>query len=885
MGPRAKSFSVRPVLVGVSAAVITIGVGCGIALHQPNASSPDGLLKRADELAWKNQWIAAKPLYERARIGFLKQHQPAKALYAEVSEIPVDVEHSNVPSELARLTADLQRPEASDPRTRLRILEVLGMLETNYDGAFALKTWTEVGRLATEQGRFWLATRATGEQGIAAYFLGDLATAKKKVGAAWKIAQYGGDPGAHIRYASMFGAGEVDQHHYKTALEPLNEAIDTAKHTGAAYPTIAVYAKIEALANLGRFDEALQLTDEAEAKVRQYDLKPHLVDVRRLRAITYLLMNQTPKAIVQYDSAIRLAEQIGYWRAVMQDGEELAGVYEQQKAFDKALAVVNTALDASSRIPEEVWLTPRILARKADILTKMGRVRESNALYHQAADVLDGLLLKVPTVGMERNLITELGNVYSGFFNSLCEQGQYPEAFQVLEKGRGRIEAQALEHHQSADPTHLSAAEQSLATLNTVLLKTNDEAKRSSLLRNIESTEDSLQTSALAEQAADTPVALRDLQKDLMPQELVLEYSLDDTQSFVLAVTNTTVERYSLGPRRALEEPAQHYRALLSKERSDPELARDLFTKLLGIAPEYRAKGSVILVPDGKLSLLPFAALMDGNKYIISDHVVSTVPSSTVLHLIRGRAQGRTGRLPYVGVAAWTRPSSPFAVVSRAVEGPEESDFIPLPQSRTEVENIGEDLPKPSRILLGSDATETVFKNLPLRDYDVLHLALHGYADLDYPDRSSLVFAPEVNGSNDGLLQVREVRLLNLNASLVTLSACDTGVGPTGQAGVANLANAFIEAGARTVVSTLWELDDRATAKLMADFYARLAAGTEKGEALAMAQLSVANAGVAPYYWASFEMVGDPAGSLYPSSRVPAPTSSASISGTQSLQK
>ena len=885
MSPRAESSVVRSVLVSVSAAIIMFGVGSGIALHQFNALTPEGLLKRADDLAWKNDWVGARPLYERARIGFLQQHQPANALYAEVSEIPVDVEHSNLPSEVARLTADLQRPEASDPSTRLRVLEVLGMLEINYDGAFALKTWTEVGRLATERGRFWLAARATGEQGIAAYFLGDLATAKKKVGAAWKIAQYGGDPGAHIRYASMFGAGEVDQHHYKAALEPLNEAIDTAKQSGAAYPTIAVYAKIEALANLGRFDEALQLTDEAEAKVRQYDLKPHLVDLGRLRAITYMLMNQTPKAIAQYDSAIRMSEQIGYWRAVMQDGGELASVYEQQKAFDKALAMVDAALDASSRIPDEVWLTPRILARKADILKVMGHVRESNDLYYQAADVLDGLLLKVPTVGMERNLITELGNVYSGFFNSLCEQGQYPEAFRVLEKGRGRIEAQALEHHQSADPTHLSAAEQSLATLNTVLLKTYDEAKRSLILRNIETMEDSLQTSALAEQAADTPVGLRDLQKDLTPQELVLEYSLDDTQSFVLAVTGTTVERYALGPRRDLEGSAQRYRALLSKEKSDPQLARDLFTKLLGIAPEYRTKRSLILVPDGKLSLLPFAALVDGTKYVVSDHVVSTAPSSTVLHLIRARARARDGRLPYVGVAAWTRAYTPFAVVHRAVKGPEESDFIPLPQSRTEVESIGENLPKPSRILLGSDATETAFKKLPLRDYDVLHLALHGYADLDYPERSSLVFAPDVNGSNDGLLQVREARLLNLNASLVTLSACDTGVGPTGLAGVANLANAFIEAGARTVVSTLWELDDRATAKLMTDFYARLAGGTEKGEALALAQLSLANAGVAPYYWASFEVVGDPAGSLYPSPRLSAPTAIASTSENQSRQK
>ena len=145
----------------------------------------------------------------------------------------------------------------------------------------------------------------------------------------------------------------------------------------------------------------------------------------------------------------------------------------------------------------------------------------------------------------------------------------------------------------------------------------------------------------------------------------------------------------------------------------------------------------------------------------------------------------------------------------------------------------------------------------------MLHLALHGFADPDYPDRSSLVFAPDIEGLNDGLLQVREIRHLDLNASLVTLSACDTGVGPTGQAGVANIANAFIEAGGRTVVSTLWALDDRATSKLMSEFYARLTAGSTKGEALALAQLSLARAGVAPYYWASFEIVGDPSGPLY----------------------
>ena len=267
---------------------------------------------------------------------------------------------------------------------------------------------------------------------------------------------------------------------------------------------------------------------------------------------------------------------------------------------------------------------------------------------------------------------------------------------------------------------------------------------------------------------------------------------------------------------------------------------------------------------------------MDGTNYVLTTHIFSTIPSSTVLHLIRNRVQSQ-GYVehPYVGVAAWTKSTpSAIAEVKRAVGGPEQSEFVPLPESRHEVQMVADDLPKPSTILLGEDATETRFKELPLRDYGVLHLALHGYADLNYPDRSALVFAPENGHSDDGLLQVREIRKLTLNASLVTLSACDTGLGPVGEAGVANLANAFVEAGAQTIVSALWDLEDHATARLMAQFYTRLSQGMGKAEALQQAQLELAHAGLSPYYWASFEVVGDPSGHLYPG--LPAALSSTS---------
>ena len=152
--------------------------------------------------------------------------------------------------------------------------------------------------------------------------------------------------------------------------------------------------------------------------------------------------------------------------------------------------------------------------------------------------------------------------------------------------------------------------------------------------------------------------------------------------------------------------------------------------------------------------------------------------------------------MPYIEVAAWTQNTDSRSPILRAISGPERSEFVPLPQSEAEVETIAHDLPRPNTILLGANATETRFKELSTESTEVIHLALHGYADVDYPDRSALIFAPEVNGPDDGLLQAREIRELHIKAKLVTLSACDTGVGPVGEADVANVVNAFIEAGA-----------------------------------------------------------------------------------------
>jgi CHAT domain-containing protein len=320
-------------------------------------------------------------------------------------------------------------------------------------------------------------------------------------------------------------------------------------------------------------------------------------------------------------------------------------------------------------------------------------------------------------------------------------------------------------------------------------------------------------------------------------------------------------------------------------------LAQILFDELLGPITEYRTTSRLIVIPDGDLHLLPFAALVDSGLYLLSSHTISAVESGTVLHILRTRHQQRVlpaMELPYLGVAPWIKAPDTRNIILRVIgaiswpeplrrislsfsthrnanassSGPQRSKLIALPESKNEVESIADDLPKPNTLLLGGDATKTNFIDLPLSLYNVLHLALHGYVDLEYPDRSALVFAPQKQGADDSLLQLREIRHLHLNASLVTLSACNTGVGPVGQAGVANLVGAFIEAGAQSVVSTLWELEDHSSSRVMRAFYDRLARNEEKAEALRHAQMTIQSAGYPPYYWASFELVGNPTGTL-----------------------
>src|SRR6185437_3785721 len=408
----ASSPAVR-VTAGVLVAASLGAVGYHI-VRRRKPDSPEALLERADKVSWLNSWIAAAPLYHQAESQFIEEHQPAKALYARVSEMPAHSESTTtLPSQIATLRHDLSLPEARDAETRLRILTILGMLETNYDAGMARQTWAQVETLATRQRHFLLASRAIGEQGIAAFLLGDIATAKKDVVRAWMVAKVA-DPAAQIRYASVYGTGLVELHKYREALGPLNEAIRVAAKTrGVAYPSIAITAKIEALSGLGENKKALALAATEMQKVSVYHLTEHLYELYQTRADVYERMGNWPQAISDLASSAQYANQLLYWRGLTQVDGSLASTYRHQGALQPALAAINKAIDANRKIPDELYFAPKNLAIKAEIMARIGNVKASNDLYGKSADLLDGLLSKVPTPMVERQLLSDLSTVYA----------------------------------------------------------------------------------------------------------------------------------------------------------------------------------------------------------------------------------------------------------------------------------------------------------------------------------------------------------------------------------------------------------------------------------------------------------------------------------------
>ncbi len=346
-----------------------------------------------------------------------------------------------------------------------------------------------------------------------------------------------------------------------------------------------------------------------------------------------------------------------------------------------------------------------------------------------------------------------------------------------------------------------------------------------------------------------TPSALK-VQGMLADDEALIEYVVgpDSVMAFVITRRAMTAK---VTPLRLVDLNARIslLRDLVQRPGDDrwlkpaTRLAGDLFgpletdRSLSGIRRLY-------IVPHGVLNYLPFALLpvdsAQPGALLIDRFAVAYLPAAAVL------------------LRESVEPRAPKSLLALA---PARSRLRYAP---AEARSINALFTPDSRVLIGNGATESQFKRLA-GDFGMLHLATHGLFNKVNPLLSGLEL--EADAENDGLLQVHEVLGLRLNADLVTLSACETGLGsgyfaevPAGDDFV-GMTRAFLAAGSASVVATLWDVDDQASGTLMKRFYGRLkqSVDTEStADSLTRAQreLHASKSLGHPYYWAPFVVVG-----------------------------
>jgi CHAT domain-containing protein/tetratricopeptide (TPR) repeat protein len=854
-------------------------------LLDPVASkNPATLLAEANRLAFLFNWPKAEPFYSRAEELFRKQGDTRNEVYARVGRISAESGAMSNDQVSELLQEELDLPIAkTDPNLRLWCLMSKGYVDLNVNPASAKRVLVEAQTLAHTLGVPQLEARATGDLGIVTFLEGDAGRAATMAGDALLSAIATKDVGSEIRYLEIIGGGFLNLTRYKEALMLFDRAIKlTDKTPDAGFPFMAFEGRAEALIGQGKLEQAKEPLDRALTVARRDKVAGHesmiLIDLGELA----LRMGDRERGKEYFQEAGRVAGKYKIYRNLAQAMINLVEIYKNAGDLKAAEECLSIAVDASRRVGDRYFL-PRDLAMLAKMKAGRGDVDQAAALYENAEDVVDGMLVNLHEPYWSSSLAGAMSEMYLDHFTLEAENLATERAVHVVERIRGRTAAVLLENKISFSNNESEATkmlEDSVAQLQLRLMRSEDSKERANLLEQLEEFERRLEWAQKDEGVSkqvwfEKPASLKSIQKSLRADEIVLEYVLSEPHAYCVWITGggAGLQRLSAG-RQQTETLTRRYLEEIHTKRDDIDLAEQLYNLLLGPMDKRTIGQRVIVVPDGILHLLPFEVLRDpSGSFFMDNSTVSYAPASTVLQVLRKAARSQEPRRSFLGVGdaryedhkgVSEKVRESDGIRTRLLRGFSEAFGTPLydlPQTREEVLKISRVIGKDAVVLLGSEATETAFKSQPLADFNILHLAVHGFADPEFPERSGLILGVDPSSRDDGLLQVREITRLHFNAELVTLSACDSGVGKLhGEEGITNVPEAFLASGAKSVVASLWSADDTYTLALMESFYTHVAQGQDSTAALRQAKLDLLEQHgrqVPPYYWAAFVLVGD----------------------------
>lgn len=643
---------------------------------------------------------------------------------------------------------------------------------------------------------------------------------------------------------------------HERALRELEDALSLARTLRIRRDEVAtslnniglVYREMgELKKGLNALEEALAIDREIKSKwAIAYDLKNI--------ALTYLEMEKPEKAAALFEEALVTASGIGNKineaKILLGYGDALASAgrdAEANKAFEKALK-----LSRSMALRETEWPA---LYGIAKLRLKEGKKKEARGLLFEALSVIEGMRGEIKIDRLKDKFISNKLGVYETLVSLLLDMGKTREAFDIAERSRARnfidlLGSQRLTLKGTVDQDlydRQKTIQSRIDEHQALLAQAGNKDERKAYQRDLKRLEDQFQdlmseiqtkNPELATLVSVNPLDLTEIQALLEPDVAVLVYYTLPDEILCWYITAHSVElfRTPLG-RDTLGKTVLNYRRMLQNLEPLEDQSRELYSWLLApIMPKLGSARVLGIVPHGILHHLSFATLYDGNNYVADRIPLFYLPSASLLrYTLERRKTDKNMRVLAIGNPDLNNPA------------------LDLPFAEREVSTIHWNFPD-TTLLTRDKATESWVIG-HMGDFGIIHLASHGEFDAVNPLFSAIKLTKDAH--NDGDLKASETFGLKIDADLVMLSACQTGLGKvTNGDDVIGLNRAFLYAGTHSIISSLWRVSDISTAMLVKQFY-REYKTQNKANSLRRAILHVKNRYPHPGYWGAFLLVGD----------------------------
>ncbi len=602
---------------------------------------------------------------------------------------------------------------------------------------------------------------------------------------------------------------------YETALE-------TYKRVEAASQRLDASDRAHVLTNLGALYRRLGDPWKALESYRaasnlyeqQHDAEGELSVLKNIGIVYALDLADLKRAERVFRQSLSRALATKNHREEMQAqlylGETLLRNGDVKAARDQFRHALNQATELTT--PEEQW---KALYGIAQIEERSGEMEEAEGDYRKAITVIETTRAQLQLSALRAEFLGDKRDVYDALIALLLKRKDVTEAFSVLERSRARNFQDRL----SSQP-----------------------GQRSQL----------------------SPLSLEEVRSYLPASTLLLEFWNAKSEIGLIWCTR---EACGAAQKELSEEQLDNVLHFL---RRTPENLGDNWRQQVGILreilpaglPEWRGVGSVVIVPDGWLSTVPFelAATPDGTLFI-DRFDISYLPTAALLR--RGKTRVHSLHWP------WERQLAAFGDPrggpKQKQDGGFESGREPqrLPYAAEEIRSIARMADGRAQIFIREADQKSNFLAVNLRSASLLHVASHAFANADSPEESRIEFSPADNTGSADYVFLRQLYELDLSGTdLATFSACDTERGKMIRGeGVQAFGRALLSAGSRSSLTTLWRVDDQATKEFMQQFYYfAMQQHQPKAQALRSAKLRFLHSGTPlanPVYWAAFVLNGN----------------------------